>query len=457
MREPAGVRASAYAPKDDTQKRHHDQWSDRRAAEGHAARPVAEGDEEGQRHAKQADQDRLLAAQQPVADLVLGKKRGGYGNGRHVIGEGVGCGDKCCCRQGCRLKRITGQGPPDEPHDNGRARGGRALHEPGQCRAAIEVANNTVDGLDVPPFGARVVRACRLQDLAGLRRELLRQGFPHGAAKYGDRYAGEYGGCRGRTRKGAPLTGRGERHRQQDSELRLIGQGADKQAGKHRMALEQQQRCAEQRARQKPVLPSEKVPHRKRRGQHQSDCGQPLDDQIGDSKQAEQGDQIPDDEPRGVREHRERRQDQKECRGVRPIRVEIIPRPNQRRLDLDEFGRVVQPGGIAVQRLHRGGPCASEIGVDRHAGAVDEPGSRPPYGDQKRGVDRGDGKAVGVQPPARKEPEARREVPVDFRGIGKARHPAIARLQRSAERPPAGAQTVRSHRSQRSPGPARYE
>jgi hypothetical protein len=90
----------------------------------------------------------------------------------------------------------------------------------------MEIADHAVDGLDVPPFGAGIVGARRPQDLAGLRRQLLRQGFPDGTAKYDDRYAGEYCGCCGRTRDGTPLTG-GDAATGR-IELRLIGQ-ADKQ------------------------------------------------------------------------------------------------------------------------------------------------------------------------------------------------------------------------------------
>src|ERR1700730_4377492 len=102
--------------------------------------------------------------------------------------------------------------------------------------------------------------------------------------------------------------------------------------------------------------------------------------------------------------------------------VEIISRPDQRCLDLDELGRVVQRGRVCVQRLHRSGPGAGEIGVDRDTSAVDEPSSRPINRDQKRGVDRGNGIAVRVQPPISKDPEGGREFSVDFRWIGKYRH-----------------------------------
>ena len=201
--------------------------------------------------------------------------------------------------------------------------------------------------------------------------------------------------------------------------MRLIGQQADEHAGKHRLAFEKQQRRAEQRARQKPVLPSEKVPHRKWRGQHQRDHRQPSHDQIDDDNQAEQRGDVPGDEPIRVGKHRERRQDQKECRRIGPIGVEIISRPDQPRLDLCELRRVVQHGRVCVQRLGRSCPGAREIGIDRHSRAVYEPSSRPVHGDQERSVDRGNGVAVRVQPPVRKDPERGREFSVDFRWIGK--------------------------------------
>src|SRR5216683_1951467 len=205
-------------------------------------------------------------------------------------------------------------------------------------------------------------------------------------------------------------------------------------------ALEQQQRCAQQRARQKPVLPGEKIPHRKRRGQHQSDRGQLSDDAIDDNNQPQQGCHIPGNERIPVGQHRKRRQDQKERRRVGPIRVEVIPRSDQCRLDLDELGRVIERGGVDLQRLHGGRPCAGEIGVDRHPGAVDEPGSCPVDGYEERSVDRGDGAAVRLQPPGRKNPEGWREFPVDFRYSGKSRHPAY-RSPRANRRDAIGGRT----------------
>src|SRR4029077_2204710 len=115
---------------------------------------------------------------------------------------------------------------------------------------------------------------------------------------------------------------------------------------------------------------------------------------------------------------------QKECRRIGPIGVEIIFRPDQCCLDLDELGRVIERGRASVQRLHSSGPGAGEIGVDRHSSAVDEPSSRPVDRDQERGVDNGNGVAVSVQPPVRKDPEGGRESSVDLRWSRKSRHRA---------------------------------
>src|SRR6266404_2553565 len=154
MREPAGVHAAAYASDDDTHKRHRHERSDRRAAEGDPARPVAECDEDGETRTKQSHHDRLLATQTPVAHLVAGEKSGGRGDRRHVIGKGVGCSDECCRRQRRRLLRVANRRPPDEPHDDGGARRRRASHEPSQCRAAMKIADHAIEGLDIPPFGS---------------------------------------------------------------------------------------------------------------------------------------------------------------------------------------------------------------------------------------------------------------------------------------------------------------
>ena len=76
MREPTGARAPTYAAEDDTQKRYCHHRTDRRAAEGYPARPVAEDDEEGQRNAEQADQDRL-PRRNPWRSWSLARKAAG--------------------------------------------------------------------------------------------------------------------------------------------------------------------------------------------------------------------------------------------------------------------------------------------------------------------------------------------------------------------------------------------
>jgi len=48
MGEPAGICAAANAAEDEAQKRYRHQRPDRGAAKGDPARPVAEGDEDGQ-------------------------------------------------------------------------------------------------------------------------------------------------------------------------------------------------------------------------------------------------------------------------------------------------------------------------------------------------------------------------------------------------------------------------
>jgi hypothetical protein len=47
MRKPADLAAAADAVNDNPHKRYHHQWTDRRAAKGDPAGPVAEGDEDG--------------------------------------------------------------------------------------------------------------------------------------------------------------------------------------------------------------------------------------------------------------------------------------------------------------------------------------------------------------------------------------------------------------------------
>ena len=62
----------------------------------------------------------------------------------------------------------------------------------GRCRPALEIADDAVDGLDVPPLGGRVVVvAGGEEDLAGLRGEFPRERFPGADTKHDNRYSGK--------------------------------------------------------------------------------------------------------------------------------------------------------------------------------------------------------------------------------------------------------------------------
>jgi hypothetical protein len=129
-----------------------------------------------------------------------------------------------------------------------------------------------------------------------------------------------------------------------------------------------------------------------------SERRQSADDKVNYCYEAEQRQYIPRKESKKVTHNRKRRQQQKECRRIGPIRIIIIGRRDGRRLGFDEFGRIVQQAGVAIQRLQSSGPSAGEVGVDRQSLAVDDPDSRTKNPYKERSIYAGDREAIPLQP-----------------------------------------------------------
>src|ERR1700720_2301928 len=144
---------------------------------------------------------------------------------------------------------------PEEPYNSPHACRRRALSEPGQRSAAMENKDQPVNGLEQePPVGTDE------HSFAALCKKRLRERGPAVDTKSGRRGGNQEDGRNRGADAGAPLTSGDKRHGKQDPELRLVGETSDEDAGQHWPPLEEQQRCAEQRRRQKPILSDEKIP-----------------------------------------------------------------------------------------------------------------------------------------------------------------------------------------------------
>jgi hypothetical protein len=172
----------------------------------------------------------------------------------------------------------------------------------------MENPDQPVNGLEEKsPFGTGEHR------FAALREKCTREGNPCVNTKSSNRSGSQkYGGQRG-TDAGAPLTSGDKRHGKQDSELRLIGEAPDENAGEHGPSFEKQQRSPKQGRCQKSILSDEKIPSRKWGRQHQRNCRLPPDNQIDDSDGPCQRRGIPTQEGGNVRKHCHRHQDEGEC------------------------------------------------------------------------------------------------------------------------------------------------
>src|SRR6516165_11584648 len=92
----------------------------------------------------------------------------------------------------------------------------------------------------------------------------------------------------------------------------------------------------------KSCMGGKKIPRRERRCDGHSERRQSADDKVNYCYEAEQRQYIPRKEAKKVTHNRKRRQQQKECRRIGPIRIIVIGRRDERRLGFGEFGRIVQ-------------------------------------------------------------------------------------------------------------------
>ena len=211
---------------------------------------------------QQADLEIAEAAAQSVARV----KRDGDREHDEIVVENVGRREQAAGRQRRGLDLECGIALPQPGETGGQHQRQRDLHRIGQCerpRPTSAVAENIdwIFSQPVPPCSSTTV-CVKFMESANACQTL-----PPSVAKLsGDQHRDRDD----RRADRAPSPARQQRDRNQNAELRLVGEAADQQACKPGPAIEPMQRAAEQRRGEKSVLAMADVDENGREGGGQS-------------------------------------------------------------------------------------------------------------------------------------------------------------------------------------------
>ena len=195
--------------------------------------------------------------------------------------------------------------------------------------------------------------------------------------------------------EGAPAPAHRQHQRNEQAELRLIGEAADQDAGEDRPAVELAERCADQRGGKKAVVALAEIDEHGRKSEreeephllilypsHACGCGRKKNranrQEIENERHA-----LPDRQRQSVGHRRQRRGEAEEKRRVMPA-VELRGRAEDLLLAGELARRVERRGRLAVEHVGAGGIDVGEIGAERAAEAVVAPVRG---GDQEAGAE----------------------------------------------------------------------
>ncbi|MDR3497599.1 MAG: hypothetical protein P4L72_00060 [Parvibaculum sp.] len=179
---------------------------------------------------------------------------------------------------------------------------------------------------------------------------------------------------RGGGGKGAPAARGGEHQRNEQAELRLVGERAEEHSGDDRAAVEQRQRAAGKRRRQQSVLADADAPEKRGRGQRQKKDFTARQDrahgrEIGHERRADPergGDRIGEKAERRDGEEKERRIEKRKIGGGQRV-AELAGQQG------DELRHVIGGGRMPFDGEAARGPIGVEVGDAREAVMADDP------------------------------------------------------------------------------------
>jgi hypothetical protein len=175
----------------------------------------------------------------------------------------------------------------------------------------------------------------------------------------------------GRRKEGAPLPRGEERHRNEKSELRLVGEKPERDAGKRRPLLDRERRDREERRREQRILSVEGADEGARKGKRKKDCflflQKPRDRRrIGRERGGDE-----DEEGGEIGEQRQRRHEQLIGRRIVPEECRFGRRHGEA-LRLVDLLQIEGVGRMALQRQMAGAPEGDEVVAERLAEGIDE-------------------------------------------------------------------------------------
>ena len=215
------------------------------------------------RHQPQAGiNERLERQETPLRPLLIEQQGRGHQQ-QHVVVQHVRRDEECAADQDGtpgNAGGITAERPPYGRDRQGRR---RELHAAGDGlghpeREQVDIGRHHVVRQDLEHVlqHARPAGGARLLDKVD----------PGLHAEHGRTRKHEHDDRRRRCKQRPPLPGRDQRDRDQQADLRLVGEQAEQHAGGHRRALEQAQATVHQRHIEERALPRQHDVHRRRRG-----------------------------------------------------------------------------------------------------------------------------------------------------------------------------------------------
>ena len=169
-------------------------------------------------------------------------------------------------RRGLEIERRAAAPEPDQRR--GKREAQRRLNAPGERLAAAMRADQAEHALQPAEVGMAFAEHDAARD-----RHPMREGLPARAAESEPRQRGKPDRRRRGNHDGQPAPVRDQHQGKQQTELRLVGEQPETNAGKRRPPLQQAERAADQRRGEEAVLPGGDVPERRGKAERDENSG----------------------------------------------------------------------------------------------------------------------------------------------------------------------------------------